>query len=130
MLLVQIEPDHLAREALGRCKKKCRERWEVDYVVQYINDGHAGLFAMVDEGKRVAHIVVERLVSFEVTLNVWIAVGSRGSGTVGDVVDLFDGLARSVGAAHWKWESPRMGWAKMLEPYITAERKVYERKVP
>ena len=84
---------------------------------------------MLHDGERVAHVVVERLQGYEVVLNIWIAEGSRGT-SVAEVVRLFDDLAKSCGATHWKWESPRPGWARYLRKFITSERKVYERKVP
>jgi hypothetical protein len=136
LILVQIAPDHLAREALQRVKEKTKDRWTPEYVSDCITGSYEGmrrasatLYSLRDPD-HIAYIVVEVLRGYEVTLNIWIVEGSRGLRSVAEIVALFDDLARSVGATHWKWESPRKGWARHLRRFITSERKVYERKVP
>ncbi len=136
MILVPIAPDHQVREALLRVKEETGERWTPEYVSDCINGSYRGmrrasavLYSLRDPDHK-AYIVAEVLRGYEVVLNLWIVEGSRGVRSVAEVVSLFDDLARTCGATHWKWESPRPGWARYLRRFITSERKVYERKVP
>lgn len=96
------------------------------YVIQQIKAGGAGAF-LFDEVD--TYLVVERLVTHEVTMHIWIISGSPGPQHIAEMVSLVDDLARRLGANSWKMESPRKGWARALRDYVKPVRLVYERKL-
>jgi hypothetical protein len=113
--------------SLWRVKRTTGERWSVDFVIDRIQSGDAGLFEFIADDNRIAVMVVEGPYGSPPVMNVWILEGLSCVGNRDEMIALIDDLARSIGAKSWKLESPRRGWARMLRGYITRTRTVYER---
>lgn len=117
-------------DALERVRER-GARWPVDYVRDEIEAGRAAVFRFIRGGEHLGYLLVERLSTFEVTLNVWAFVGDfgpQGRDTVDEVVGLLDGLAKDVGAKRWRAEG-REGWLRVLRDRATRTFTVFERDV-
>jgi hypothetical protein len=115
--------------SLSRVKRKCRELWSSKFVRDKVRRGDAGLFEFMQDGRRVALMVVERYDQGDAPwMNVWILEGSPGIERTADMVALIDGLARSIGAGVWRFTG-RIGWSRVLRRYAKPVAVAYERKL-
>lgn len=121
---------HLA-DALERVRER-GARWPVEFVKGEIDGSRAAVFRFIRDGKHLAYMVVERVDSFDVSLNVWAFAGDfegdHSPQLIDEVTALIDQLARNVGACRWKAEG-REGWGRVLRDRASRSFTVYERDV-
>lgn len=132
--LVSVDLSHAwphVADALERVRER-GARWPVEYVGEQILQSKAAVFRFMREGEHLAYMVVERLETFDVALNVWAFAGDFGGDSSPDLVDevvsLIDQLARNVGACRWRAEG-RDGWGRVLRERASRSFTVYERDV-
>lgn len=115
---------------LQRAKEKTGARWTPEYIRDAILLQHACAFRFTEGGVHRGYLIVERISTFEVTLNCWVLVGDFGPDAidrVDEIVALIDQLARDVGATRWRLETPRDGWQRVLHAHASRVLTVYER---
>ena len=98
------------------------EEWIAEDVFHAIKSGDSALYVDRIDGAVVGFVVLRRLVdefSGRVSCHVWIAHNAAGQETYDGALDLYQHVARQMGADRITFASPRPGWAKRYQPITT-----------
>lgn len=99
------------------------EDWIAEDVYHAIRSGESALYVSRDQwGAPLGYVVLRRQVaefSGTVSCHVWLAYSEAGEDEYAAALDLFQHVARQMGASRITFASPRPGWSKRFQPITT-----------